>query len=286
MKAALALIQYIFYFDGNCILHQFHLIVKDGLEMIDAFLAELSSTCKHPCLSAGFAKYFASIAKITHYWRENASRFVDLWEATHGVHCGGIKYTLYPLKVVAGRWGSVDAAESFLLARGCKLLRPVLLKLLSKTMKVDKSAARARQGPALADDDDDEREAYHIRMTKWASGAFAAVTSTIFWLMLRVANTARKPLRHFHFWVQKNTRNRLLFQLVTGKGEEFMIEFKSLVDTFNAWFAAAVVEAGGEVPEEVLATVRSMAFKLVTHAAGQFHMRIIAPLGRLGWPSL
>jgi hypothetical protein len=204
-------------------------------------------------------------------------------------------------------WGSVDAAERFLLERGCKYLTPVLLALLSKAMNAakhhttprpqpqpDASAAAHPSGtaPALVKsaapvktslaDDDDDREGYRIRMTKYASGALAAITTSIFWLLLRVAHTARKPLRHFHFWVQKNTHNRMLFQLVTGKADQFMHEFMEVISQFPSWFSAAVAETGAQIPEEVLTVVRSFSFKLVMHGAASFEMRICSVLRRHG----
>ena len=74
MRSALADVPHILYLDGNCLMHQYHLIVKESLVHIDAFLQSLlreptfdASWCRG---GVGFSKYFASNAKIAHYWRE------------------------------------------------------------------------------------------------------------------------------------------------------------------------------------------------------------------------
>ena len=84
------------------------------------------------------------------------------------------------MKVVGGRWGSIDQAESFYLERGKKLLQPVLLAVLSSSMKAEKvgkaqrDTASAGDDPMDLQDDVDTRQGYQLQMSKWASGAWAS----------------------------------------------------------------------------------------------------------------
>ena len=160
ISAGLAGNESILYLSGDCFLHNFHNAVKDGLKLIDELLDE----CFNPITLNGFTKYFSSLSKLVHFWREKAKDIMTAWEEVHdpthhhpsrpsadganGANTGSEDavqrsdvYELlklgrrYPLCVVSGRWGSVEAAEEFILQRGRKNILPVLLQVLSRSMK-------------------------------------------------------------------------------------------------------------------------------------------------------
>lgn len=143
-------------------------------------------------------------------------------------------------------------------------------------MKSDGSAARRSSQPELkkarkteknkteAILDDDSREAWNIKMTKWASGAFGAVVSSQFWLCLEISQRVRGPLTHFFLWAQKQKGHNVFFQLVTHKARELLSEYRQLADTIDGWFQNAVTESGSDdLPPELLNMMKAMAFKLV-----------------------
>ena len=268
LRSSLVDVGNILYFDWNCSIHQYHLIVKDQLQTVDAFLNALNPVFKdHP------GKYFASVAKIANYWRERVGSFIDTWEAMHGVSTD-VNYRRYPLQVVAGRWGSIDAAEEFYLARGKMRLKPVLLAMLSSAMKATKPKAQEKDKADDLADDLDEREAYRIKMSKYSSGACAAVQSDLFWVLLRLLHVARGPLRHFFLWCQKYSNQRPLLKLVTGFADRIMDEFSELYNTFDSWFQDAFEEASAEIPEAVWPLLRGLCIKIIVTSAGSFEMRI------------
>ena len=123
----------IIYMPGACFLHMFNACVKDGLGLVDELLRSLFSK-ETLC---GFSKYFASIGKVVNVWREKASEVMAAWDRLHE-DCDADTQKLgrrYPLAIVGGRWGSVEAAEDFLLLRGRSSVVSVLLEVLSKHMK-------------------------------------------------------------------------------------------------------------------------------------------------------
>ena len=192
-----------------------------------------------------------------------------------------VQYRRYPLRVVGGRWGSIDQAEHFYLQRGKKLLQPVLMSMLSSAMKADKSGKVGHsEGDGGHDDvmclqdDVEEKLSYQIRMSKWAKGALAAIQSDLYWVLLRVANHTRAPLRHFFLWMQKHTDDQLLLRLVTGKAEAIRKEFDELLASFDHWFASAVQEADAKFSDEFMALVKDLALKLVLEGAGSFELRV------------
>ena len=296
MKSALADVDCIFYLDANCICHQYHLIVKDNLLLLDDCLRQLKAT--HPHITNGFEAYTASLAKCTNFWRTHVADMIDSWEAIHGFGKTSpqtdpepIKHRRYPLSVISGRWGSVDNCESFFIERSRKLLAPVFTAVLSKYMKAAKPnkrkpppAGQAANPPAASDllGNEDEMQAYKIKMTKWAEGALCTVRSDVFWLVLHVAHKVRSPLQHFFYFCQANSDKRLLQQLVVGKAAEFSREFEELIASFDDWFGQAVKQASCEgLPEDVMTVLRTLSFKMAVHAAGSFHMRIGAHMQTL-----
>ena len=86
------------------------------------------------------------------------------------------------------------------------------MSVLSKYMKADKpdkkptteSRKRKTSEKPAADllDTQSDREAYRLKLTKWADGALCTVRSSIFWMILHVSEKVRSPLSHFLAWVQ------------------------------------------------------------------------------------
>ena len=90
IQAAVAKLDGFFYIDINCCLHQFHLMVRDNLQIIDVFLKSLDSDD----VTGGFQAYTASLAKCANFWRTHVSQFVDAWEAVHGFCTSGHQFLI------------------------------------------------------------------------------------------------------------------------------------------------------------------------------------------------
>ena len=181
-----------------------------------------------------FTKYAGSIGKLVNYWRENLGDFINHWETINGTQqpAQGVSYRRCPLRLVSNRWGSVRSTEMFILQRQRKLLQPVLLALFSKRMKSatkpsGESERGSRAGPKAKHGaksgktdktrktdktdallDDSSRETYNIKLSKWASGACAAVLSSLWWLLLEVSQKTRAPLTHFFLWIQSSDEDK------------------------------------------------------------------------------
>ena len=82
IKSAVANLDCFFYLDCNCVLHQFHLVVRESLLLTDEFLKKLKET--HPQVSAGFEAYVSSLAKCCNFWRSHVTDFISAWESIHG----------------------------------------------------------------------------------------------------------------------------------------------------------------------------------------------------------
>ena len=286
----------VFYVDTNCMLHQMHLIVHQSLVEADEFISEAARA--FPNVFKGFNKYIASLCKCINFWRENVNDFVELWEKIHGPRAPeGVNYRRYPVRVVTGRWGAIDVAESFFLARGRSYLQDVLLAMLSKRMKAAKpeveeesaqkrlkAGAQAKSAPTTKPKedataalmDDDARDAFRLKLTKWANGAFAAVRCSFFWVLLRLQHEVRGPLSYFLCWCQKHSNDEMLLKLVTHQADHVMKMFDKLAQTFDTWFDDAMKEMQArDLPQELVGMIKSFTFKQLTSAAGGFHLRVV-----------
>ena len=67
----------------------------------------------------------------------------DSWEQLHEESTSLEEQKLgrrYPLAVIAGRWGSIEAAEDYLLLRGRTAVTRAMLSVLSRHMKSDRGS--------------------------------------------------------------------------------------------------------------------------------------------------
>ena len=121
----------------------FNACVKSSLELVDEMLGAFFASD----VLKGFTKYFASVSKVCNVWREKAKEMCDTWENLHE-DCADLEVCKlgrrYPLAVISGRWGSIEAAEDFLLLRGRHAVSESMLRVLARHMKADKGLPTAR----------------------------------------------------------------------------------------------------------------------------------------------
>ena len=263
----------IIYIPGACLLHQYHLAVQDGLSFVNDAISKYFTSDE----TGNFHHYFAALAAIANSWRDQASRTIAEWVRQYG-HEKLSKQ--YPAQVISGRWGSVDIAESFLLARGQVKVQSVLLRVLSKFVKAEKKAGKSEQTKQGQDEDgkngdvsagdastaisdnetltttgdanqshdpagtEGDRAAYRLRLSKWYRTTFFAISSKVFWFILRVCHRARMPLRHFFHFAQKHSADRCLLKLVTGKMCGFRHDALRLVLELPRWLNESLEASG------------------------------------------
>jgi hypothetical protein len=89
-----------------CFMHCIQLVIKKGLLLLDRFLAKHGKSFK----------FFGSLAKISHVWRDAGGDVFDMWHSMFGAINARQFANKLPPKCLAGRWDSVYACETFLLA--------------------------------------------------------------------------------------------------------------------------------------------------------------------------
>lgn len=106
--------------DDNCNLHQLQIVIKNALLLIDYYLKLIGRSWK----------YYATVAKLSHLWRNNARSVFTGWNTMHGA-TSALQYAkALPPKPIAGRWGLITRSEDKLFAAPAAVLYPVLCSVL------------------------------------------------------------------------------------------------------------------------------------------------------------
>ena len=172
-----------------CIFHQYHLIIKSLLVILDRFVWS-------PPSSPFPTTYFAGVSAISSSWRAagvprkiyfaGADAFGDVAAARC---CKKI-----PGRVLKERWGSIDSVEA-LIDDGGSVLTAAFQHVIGPKLKAN---ARPSTGPA-ADDDGAFRE----RCRQHRKNAHELIGNDTFKGMLRISRIAKQPLTAFFYWAQK-----------------------------------------------------------------------------------
>ena len=84
--------------DPDCLLHQYQLSVKSGLQLADSILKEVRRY-----------KYFAILSKVMTVWREHAAMTYQMWSDRYGA-LAAVPVSRVPPKCISGRWGQSHIA--------------------------------------------------------------------------------------------------------------------------------------------------------------------------------
>jgi hypothetical protein len=107
-------------FDASCLQHKNALITKTLLLQIDKWLGR--NRLKF--------RYYSSIAKVIHVWREYNRSIYTKWAALFGaISANNNTRTLVP-RCIAGRWGSIFSGQRRILGASRECLTPVIVAVL------------------------------------------------------------------------------------------------------------------------------------------------------------
>ena len=132
----------------------------------------------------------------------------------------------------------------------------------------------------------DDTRVYRIKLSKWFQGTFNAIQHPLFWFLLYVCRCMRGPLRHFFAFVQLQSKNcnaaQVVQQLVTGKLDEFLNEYRILYDRMNDIVLKAMELSGCDSlfkdDMEGQAALSLMARKVCYQQWASFQRRICYPM--------
>eukprot|EP00969_Alexandrium_andersonii_P326157 14411655-Alexandrium_andersonii.AAC.1 len=160
------------FFDTDCFMHQAHIIVRGALEVLDQNMARLMPQRPQPL------RYYSTLAKIMHQWRDGARRIFVAWRESFGAEAA-LKYARkVPPKPLVGRWGNTQLCEDRLVSCDWGQLQSILVAELNA--RATRMTARASAtnnlldtGAALDELGLEEQTVYATKMSKWARDAVA-----------------------------------------------------------------------------------------------------------------
>jgi hypothetical protein len=57
-------------------------------------------------------RFFSSLAKLIHVWRDCPRQVYDTWSSVYGIDIARQRALRLPAKCIAGRWGSIMSSEN------------------------------------------------------------------------------------------------------------------------------------------------------------------------------
>lgn len=274
----------------KCLLHQLHLIVGKQLKRLSPL------------------GYYSKVAKIINVWRSCGTphKIFRAYKAMHGEKRAKEVANRLPPRALRGRWGSITAAEEFLLKCGHAELPAVFCNAVGldeghgedaeEAMVVDISSVEVC---------DVDSAVYRQVMGRWRKESIAAIRSNDFWIVLSLANITKQPIDHFMRWLMSTSDVESdkddmecvtavsasagkLAPLLFGKLDSFLSEFSDyILDADGAhWklFKALVTSGHSEQSEnDWVACLVGTALEI----AAELHRRVEAYFsefpGRLAW---
>lgn len=244
-----------------CVFHQYHLIIRSMLLILDKFV--------WPSPSAAFpTTYFAGVSCISNSWRAAGvpRKIYFAGCEAFGDVAGARCFKKIPGKVLREGWGSIDSVES-LIDNGGQVLAAAFQKVVGARLG---SRPRQSTGPG-ADLDADFAE----RARNGRQHACDLIGNDVFMGMVRISLIAKGPLAKFFYWAQKQrglmTKKRkdaeesgeayvgptLLSQLVVVKVEAVLGEMCNLLepealDDERRWGLVWKLVAGHELDAKIL----------------------------------
>ena len=251
----------VIYIPNDCVEHCLHLIIKAVLTLADKCLEHARKPYK----------YFPSLTKICHVWRDRAQQVFEQWVAKYGrksakACCGN----LCP-KCIAGRWGSVATTEKRLEDVEIERLHCVLKDVLGVTAMQDKQ----NKGKSPDEVQMDDIRAYREKMSKWSGDALTATGDKLFRCMVTITHEATKPTIHASNFI----KNIVPQHEVDTKGSPMAIFISEYAAKIAGKYDELLVStvwhiATADLPQKEAETLRSYALKLILLNATAFDRRL------------
>lgn len=291
IQALLLPVPFAIWIHSPCFAHQGQLIVKTGIARIDTFLKQIQRKWR----------YFASLTKLVHCWRDRCREMFVAWKSFHGI-CHAQQFAKkLPPRCIAGRWLSVGTTEARLALIGsspCER-RAILVPVLESVLKHQAADSSNPLEDPEADPDAlvqfEEMRAYKHKMGRWSRDVLASTDDLLLWIVMDMAWKSRGPVEHLIKFIQSQHGGSkieselggsdaesevgpsgAIFKLVTGKASKMFDEFSSMLGDPTFWNAKDVQLLDPALQPEVCALGTAL---VLCHAAG-FQRRILRPLSQ------
>lgn len=252
------------FFDGNCMAHQYQLMVLSVTHFMDFLLRCLG--CKY--------FYWSSLAKLMNVWRSKAAQIYTVWKDMFGPTDAEKFASKVPPRAIAGRWGSIRDVERWLLRCNWTQLETVLSIIYDPRSLAD---AKEQETTGINEISQESKAEYIAKLSKWAKDVMSFIKDPIFRMAIQISTYLREPLDKFYHKIQKAWRYHEeptnLARLVWGGAKEISDEIASRLDSRSWTFI--LDEAPLIVKQAKLA---ELVMKGSMRVAAGFHRRVTTVL--------
>ena len=283
-----------------CFFHQYHLIVKAMISVLDSFTFSERDFD---------SSYFSAVATIANTWRTpgNPRKILDAACQQFGDSAGVQHAKRFPGRAKRGRWGSIDSVEELLDSGGHVLawvfaslfVEPVVAVERAAAAKAAKAKAKAAQAGADASHKrrkripgDDEQEEERAKRKSYAFQSGKLMSSSLFRAMMKISLIAKSPLTHLFRHAQKKRG-----AMIAERRKSQKCNFASLEITFLSELVCsfagtimgeicALLAVGADediwgrvwhlLPERNLTEARALIVHLVIVMACEWQMRFVS----------
>ena len=199
---------FVWWIDMSCLLHVHHLIVKDGMKIVNRWCRRRKKKWL----------YMSSLSKLVHCIRDLARPFFIEWKNIHGEASAISLAATKPPQCIPGRWGSIETTGHYCLERRrqipgvvsniCKKkIDQAMPKLPGKTKRSNVPITDDAERAPLLDDDcsaamlGPDTAQYRKTIGKWRQDTIDVINELEWWHVIEIAHLARAPLDHFYRWM-------------------------------------------------------------------------------------
>ena len=127
---------YKLFFDVDCFMHQFHILVLGLLYGMDEFIMALFG-------NDGGPRYYTVLASVLHVWRDNCAEIYAEFKRQYGFVVAQASASKIPPRPISGRWGRKSKCEQYLLRADPTQVASVFDAVLNKRTYFIEHAADA-----------------------------------------------------------------------------------------------------------------------------------------------
>ena len=242
LEAMLNPLPFVALFTIDCLLHQYQLMVKGELTLLDTLFKSL--------FKADY-QYFGALCKVMIVWREYARDIYDVWAEDNVLEAHDFA-RLVPPKCIRGRWGAISRCQEFILRPPAGRLVTILTKAFEAMSKKRTSKKRKTPAPVLDEVGQESTEAFRVKMGKYQTAALTSLRDPKFWILTRISLRCRKPLDGFAHYIAKKRRpdtHLALARLVHGRCDDFVQQLHNLTSGIEQWPEITEISLATDIPQ-------------------------------------
>jgi hypothetical protein len=260
-------------FDTSCALHKVALITKSALLQADRWLSRCGKSYK----------YYSSLAKVVHVWRDHSRAVYARWVTLFGaVSANKHAKTVIP-RCLAGRWGSVHATQARTNAAGELQLGTTLVSILQRkelmapVEALEDSGGNPGAVVGIEDPSVEDVKQHKLKMGKYRRDVLACMTDRVWWRVVDGMTLLCQPLQHMLAFFQQHIEDPIGgntgCRFICGGGRRLLKDFEEIFSDLS--WTTRVASSG--LPRGTQSDLLCLHVEVGVACAAGFFRRLLSP---------